>query len=320
MTSGALIDAGHQLTALASPLTFGVSSLFYAGVSHKRMSRLVLLAAAVLLLVCSLPVSSHLILASLENRPGGNLDSTPAAPAIVVLGGGLAYANGRSGPVDIGPHSDRLWMAFELYRAGKSPLILISGGSGTGGTPESLLAARVLRAWGVDPSAILTEEQSRDTHENAVFSQRILAAKGIDRIILVTTAVHMPRASATFRHTGLTVFPVPTDFITGGENQGWVLSLLPNAGALADSGGAIKEWLGIAAYRFRGWATQIADISPRTGSARQIFSLHYKTNPKMLSPGCCSSKVRHRFRPPFVSNVFPISGTLYIMSGRRIYS
>lgn len=254
MRSGALIDAGHQLTALASPLTIGIFSLFYAGVSQKRMSRIVFLASAVLLLVCSLPVSSHFILASLENRPGGNLDSTPSAPAIVVLGGGLAYANGRSGPVDIGPHSDRLWMAFELYRAGKSPLILISGGSGSGTTAESLLAARVLRAWGVDPSAILTEEQSRDTHENAVFSQRILAARGIDRIILVTTATHMPRASATFRRTGLTVFPVPTDFITGGEDQGLVLSLLPSSGALADSAGALKEWLGIAGYRFRDWA------------------------------------------------------------------
>lgn len=251
MTS--LIDAGHQLTALASPLTFGALSLFYAGVSHKRASRLALLASAALLLVCGLPLTSHLILESLENRPSGNLYSTPAAPAIVVLGGGIAYANGRSGPVDIGPHSDRLWTAFELYRSGKSPLILISGGSATGATAESLLAAQVLRAWGVAPSAILTEEQSRDTHENAVFSQRLLAAKGIDRIILVTTATHMPRASATFRRTGLTVFPVATDYITGGENQGWILSLLPSAGALADSAGAIKEWLGIAAYRFRGW-------------------------------------------------------------------
>jgi uncharacterized SAM-binding protein YcdF (DUF218 family) len=258
MPSGALINAGHnaghELTALASPLTFGIASLFYAGVSHKRTARLVLLASAVLLLVCSLPASSHFILASLENRPGGNLDSTSGAPAIVVLGGGLANANGRSGPVDIGPHSDRLWMAFELYRAGKSPLILISGGSGSGSTPESLLAARVLRAWGVPPSAILTEEQSRDTHENAVFSQRILAGRGINRILLVTSAVHMPRASATFRRTGLTVFPVPTDFITGGEDQGWALSLLPSAGALTDSAGAIKEWLGIAAYRVRGWS------------------------------------------------------------------
>jgi uncharacterized SAM-binding protein YcdF (DUF218 family) len=249
-----LTDAGHELTTLASPLTFAIASLLYAGVSHKRTSRLVLLAAAALLLFCSSPVTSHLILASLENRPGGNLDSTPDAPAIVVLGGGLAYANARSGPVDIGPHSDRLWMAFELYRSGKSPLILISGGSGPGTTPESLLAARVLRAWGVDSAAILTEEQSRDTHENAVFSQRILAAKGIDRIILVTSATHMPRASATFRRTGVTVYPVPADFITGGEDQGLLLSLLPTAGALADSAGALKEWLGIAAYRFRGWA------------------------------------------------------------------
>jgi uncharacterized SAM-binding protein YcdF (DUF218 family) len=64
----------------------------------------------------------------------------------------------------------------------------------------------------------------------------------------------MPRANATFRRTGLTVFPVPADYLAGNGNEGILLNLLPSAGGLNDSGLAVKEWLGIIVYRLRGWS------------------------------------------------------------------
>ena len=140
-----------------------------------------------------------------------------------------------------------LWVADQLYRAGKSPLILISGGNAFDSKhpPESALAARLLIDWGIPPAAILTEQQSRDTHQNAVFTQRILAQRGIAKILLVTSAFHMPRAAAAFRRTGLTVIPIPADYLTATDNDTpFLLRLLPTAAALNNSGLALKEYLG----------------------------------------------------------------------------
>jgi uncharacterized SAM-binding protein YcdF (DUF218 family) len=198
------------------------------------------------------------IQSSLERRTGAVTPAAaPQAPVIVVLGGGLVNSNDPSGNTELGPHSERLWAAAELYRAGKAPLILISGASpfDTIHPPESDLAARILKAWGIPDAAILTENQSLDTHQNAVFTQRFLAARGISRILLVTSALHMPRAAATFRHTGLTVVPVPADYQNGPDTSPLILRLLPNAGALDSSGAAIKEWLGLAGYRMLGWSS-----------------------------------------------------------------
>jgi len=111
--------------------------------------------------------------------------------------------------------------------------------------PESALAARTLISTGESPAAILTEQQSRDTHQNAVFTQRILAQRGIAKILLVTSAFHMPRAAAAFRRTGLTVIPIPADYLTATDNDTpFLLRLLPTAAALNNSGLALKEYLG----------------------------------------------------------------------------
>jgi uncharacterized SAM-binding protein YcdF (DUF218 family) len=207
------------------------------------------------LLFLSSGFGARLLLYSLESRYTDNsVSSAPFAPAIVVLGGGLANTGHPSKTTQLGPKGDRLYVAFQLYRAGKSPLILISGGGPPNDTPESALAKGILMTWGVPGSAILTDEKSRDTHQNALFSQRILAQKGIDRILLVTSAAHMPRAVATLQRTGLTVFPVPADYLAGSEGEGFWQTLRPSAEGLADSGNVIKEWLGIPGYRVRGWA------------------------------------------------------------------
>ena len=100
--------------------------------------------------------------------------------------------------------SDRLLKAFRLYRAGKARLIVVSGGD------NPLLAKartehhaeemrNISEEWGVPDSAILVEDSSINTRENALFTRKLLADEGIQNIILVTSALHMCRAAATFR-------------------------------------------------------------------------------------------------------------------------
>ena len=110
----------------------------------------------------------------------------------------------------------------------------------------------LLQEWGLPASTILTEEKSVNTHQNATMSFEVLSARKIRRIILVTSAIHMPRAVATFRKAGFEVIPAPADFYTGwGEDYThWI----PDAGSLTGTELALHEWVGLWVYRHRGWA------------------------------------------------------------------
>lgn len=236
--------------------------LLVAAVLRKR--RRVWASAVVSVAIASLYLLSTGLVAdalqgSLESRyPAIDIDTLPKSDAIVVLGGYLRPAAGGRRYTEFMEAADRLWMGSMLYRAGKAPLVLLTGGNidflGNRGTPEAVAAKQVLEAWGVPDAAILVESQSQNTHENAAFSKPVLAAKGARQLLLVTSAYHMPRAMAIFRREGLQVTPVPTDYQTGWGEADWLFQLVPDADALAHSKGAIREWIGLTVYRLRGWA------------------------------------------------------------------
>ena len=83
---------------------------------------------------------------------------------------------------------------------------------------------------------------------------QILSARGIRKVILVTSAMHMPRAAAAFRKAGFAVTPSPGDFRTGWGEGGPFDRFLPSLNSMEDSERTLHEWLGLWAYRLRGWA------------------------------------------------------------------
>src|SRR5690606_3989740 len=109
--------------------------------------------------------------------------------------------------------ADRVWHAARLYHAGKAQRLLLSGGTvRTGDGSEAEAMRRLLLDLGVPDEALGLEDASVNTSSNAARTAELLRAAGIDHILLVTSALHMPRARAAFERTGLTVFPAPTDF------------------------------------------------------------------------------------------------------------
>ena len=98
---------------------------------------------------------------------------------------------------------------------------------------------------GVPAQAIALEETSRNTRQNADYSAALLKARDIEHILLVTSALHMPRALALFKAQGLEVTPAPTDFEAGQEPPHGLLAWLPDAGALNGSALAMKELVGL---------------------------------------------------------------------------
>lgn len=189
----------------------------------------------------------------------------PAAEVIVVLGGDTAPPNYPRRLPEVGEAGDRLIYAAYLYRQGKASQVLFSGGVVGWMYPALEPAnenAELLALMGVPPAAIWLEPDSRNTYENAIFSRRLLEQKGIQRVILVTSAYHMPRSVALFEHQGLEVIPAPTDFRTtqadwdmlrSGGLQNFLFNLLPGADNMKTITLALKEYLGLFIYRLRGW-------------------------------------------------------------------
>ena len=87
------------------------------------------------------------------------------------------------------------------------------------------------------------------TRENALAAARDLRAAGVQRVALVTSAMHMPRAHAAFVAAGLTPIAAPTAY--RGQRPFAPYQLVPGAGALRLSQAALREWLSRAYYAIR---------------------------------------------------------------------
>ncbi len=103
---------------------------------------------------------------------------------------------------------------------------------------------------GVAPARIKLESQSRTTSEDASYSAALLKPKPSERWLLVTSAMHMPRAVGCFRAAGFQVEPYPIEFMTGPSGR---FSLFATGSvALMQFDTAAKEWIGLIAYRLMG--------------------------------------------------------------------
>jgi uncharacterized SAM-binding protein YcdF (DUF218 family) len=200
----------------------------------------------------SMPMLSHWLRGAVENQyPQVPIAAVPQAQAVVLLGGGVSPPPIGGSEIDLHSAADRVWYAARLFHAGKAPLLILSGGA----DPErhAYSEARAMATFivdlGVPAQAMVLEEASRTTRQNATFSAALLKASGINRILLVTSALHMPRAVALFTAQGLQVIPAPTDFEASQPPPPGLLAWLPDAMALDGSGRAIKEIVG----KFVGW-------------------------------------------------------------------
>ncbi len=219
--------------------------------------------ALVLLLLGSNGWIATGVVRSLESQYVPEAD-LPKAEAIVVLGGGIRPQLPPRPWVEVTEAGDRPIYAARLYRQGKAPLVILSGGriewQGSG-PPESADMAQLVEAMGVPVSAILQDPISLNTYENAVNVKKILTERGIKQVLLVTSATHMPRAMQIFSKQGIDAIAAPTDFLTSQAEQQaaqattqWrILSIIPEAENLAQLTRALKEYIGIFIYRLRGW-------------------------------------------------------------------
>jgi len=219
--------------------------------SRPRLGRGIASFALLGLVALSLPPVADALLHSLETQPVVSPQALARAQAIVVLGGGTYWNAPEYGGDTVARVTlERVRYGVLLQKRSGLP-ILVSGGAPYGGRSEAEAMKEVVER-DFRGHADWVESASRDTAENAAYSASLLKAAGISRVVLVSHALHLPRALEEFKDQGLEVVAAPTGFAT--HPPSLLARALPSAAALAASSDALHEWLGILVQRCTRWA------------------------------------------------------------------
>ncbi|MBI5307630.1 MAG: YdcF family protein [Planctomycetes bacterium] len=220
---------------------------------RQRAGKIIITIGICLFTLLSYPAISRMLIRPLEHRyqplflsTAPNTANDAAASAarwIVVLGGG--HITDPKIPVTSQLSSASLVRTIEavrLHRKIPGSKLIVSGGKVFDVHPEAETMATLAQEIGVRPEDVVLESESMDTADQA---QRIKPIIGNDVFVLVTSAVHIPRAMALFAKLGMRPIPAPTDY-DAPERQALSLGdFFPSPGSLVGSHSALHEYLGI---------------------------------------------------------------------------
>ena len=257
--------AARILIPLIEPIgLLWLALIVLAALLWRKRQRLFAIATAGLAVFIFIVGASALpdaLLRSLE-RPyfGVKLDALPACDAAVMLGGSLDPSPDEVGGLHLTKAGDRIVTALEIIRLGKAP-VLVCGGSGIemdGAMKiEADLFKQALIERRVPVPEIISLGRCADTHDVAVRTRAIAQPRGWRRVLLVTSASHLPRATATFRAAGIEVVPVPCNFQTRRTPGAWPLrATIPNYVGFEKISIWLHEKIGWWEYRRRGWVAE----------------------------------------------------------------
>ena len=227
-----------------------VTALVLVAIYLRTRSRGGAVMCAALALVCwagTTRVVSKAVLRPLEKEY--SVPEKVEGDVIVLLCGGAGDV-----PIDISATAalypatmQRTYAVAKLQKQTGLPVI-VTGGAPDSDTPESVAAARYLVELGIPQAKIITEEAARDTIENAAFTSRICVEKGYKRLILVTSAYHMPRAVFLFKKAGVQeIVPYPYGHLAPASRRRHLRDFLP--GDSSDLSRAFNEYFGLLTYR-----------------------------------------------------------------------
>lgn len=215
----------------------------------RRMIKMFCLFLASLIYLLSIEPIGDLLIKPLEDAyPPLRISSNLNAQYIVILGGGIV-PNSPEFKTDSPKGLERIYFGYYLWKSLNIPIIA-SGGTLKGRISEGRAIAALLETLGVPGQQIIIEEKGRNTWEEAVEVNKLLGRKG-QKLLLVTSAHHMPRSVLLFKNLHLNVIPAPTDY-KANRNSYDLLSFLPSEEYLRKSAEALHEYLGIFYCKLRG--------------------------------------------------------------------
>jgi uncharacterized SAM-binding protein YcdF (DUF218 family) len=226
----ALLVRGERKVLGARLAAFGLGALFF----------------------CALPAFSNRLWASLESGAISTFKTDTVYDAVVLLGGAVTPQGSLVDAPAWNDNFERVLEVRQLLVTGQAKVAIVSGGKLGGDLrTEAEYLADELVLLGVPREQVLVEAKANNTRENATLSKVLLEKLGAKKVLLVTSAFHVPRAAGCFRAAGVEADMLPVDFRLRdpGADQHW----LPRGEYLSQTTRALREWLGRLVYRVLGY-------------------------------------------------------------------
>lgn len=249
-------DLNKTLPLLCLPVAVSLAALVIAF----RRNRCFFIAITILNLVFfSSPAVADLLMRSLEDRfPYRPVADCPQSDAVFVFGGMLGPRDRADGGIAWNEAAERFDRALQIIRAGKSRVLVFSGGAErypSGGDEGKLLAQAAIDR-GLAPQQIIVTAVSSNTEQEAHELCRLVAREHWRKVLLVTSAFHMTRAMRLSEKCSAELIPVPVAYQTPDGRTLWAYKrleyYLPQAQGLSTSERALREYLGITLFSIFG--------------------------------------------------------------------
>ena len=193
---------------------------------------------------------------SLEYPPFDN-EIYPKNFETAILLGGYGWYGSNQDDIELNDAADRLNESLRLYRTGKVNNIMVLSGAAPKLFPqktEGMLTQNFLLDLGIPDRDLYVENESRNTHENALKALELIESNNMKGpFLLVTSAFHMKRAHACFQSQGIATIPYPTDFRHQEVKKDLGYLFLPQTKNMVNWKFIIKEIVGYWVYDIKGY-------------------------------------------------------------------
>ena len=241
----------HKILPLIfSPFFFILSLIIFGLIIGSKKTSFV---GVVILVICSMPIISSKMIAYLESDYELNQPSEiDTANAIVVLSGMVTAIKSKNGlNYEWGGAVDRFFTGINLFNLDKAPTLIFTGGKlpWSIGIPEGEFLREEAIKLGIPKKDILLTENVENTDQEAKAIKKLLSLDN-PKVILVTSAFHMPRAQLVFEAAGISVIPFPVDFLIG-TGKITLMDFIPSASSFAGTSFFVREMIGRTYYNLK---------------------------------------------------------------------
>ena len=216
-----------------------------------------LIAFFLLFILGNHPLVNELNIRWEQKVPAKRIYHKDSFPRIAVVLGGYGYYDDKNDYFRLKGEGDRFMVGLQGLLLNKFDKIILTGGSSSVFTKvyyEAEEAANYLKRMGIDSNKIIVDNLSRNTYENAVYTQKILDSLNFkEPVLLITSAAHMYRSEGCYKKVGVNFIPY-VSHPTCDPNRRYNLEawIIPNPGSLQTMSNLLHEWVGVVTYKLTG--------------------------------------------------------------------
>lgn len=240
----------HKILPLIfSPLMLVIGLIIIGIIFNLRKFSLI---GVIVLILSSLPIISNKFIAYLEkDYQPIEISEIENVDAIVVLSGMIRVIGDEENlKYEFTDSVDRFFAGLDLFNNNKSPILILTRGKmpWSLGIAEGEYLKELAIKYGVSEENIILTDEVQNTDQEAKAIKEILTEDA--KIILVTSAFHMPRAEKVFKAANINLIPYPVDF-QNSKSKTTMMDFIPSAGSLFDTSHFVREMIGRLYYNLK---------------------------------------------------------------------